>query len=538
MVSFRICLIFFLVFLFAAHANAIEIPLEKQGGVYTLPVRINGVITLNFVLDSGAAEVSVPVDVVSTLLRTGTIKESDFLPGQVYSLADGSTLKSPRFLIRELEFGGIKISNVPASVAPLAGELLLGQSLLERLDSWSMDNRRHVLVLGEHVQNPVENAPASTQLKQSSPLQSQWKEPATGMEFIWVPGGCFQMGCGPWAGECYVDEVPVHEVCVDGFWMSKFVVTQGQWKILMGKNPSRFKAGDNYPVEQVSWNDTREFMARLNAKGGKQNGFRLPTEAEWEYAARSGGKLEKYAGGDDVGPFAWYTENSGKSTHTVGSKSPNGLGIYDMSGNVWEWCEDTYAWDAYTGHVRNNPVHQEGDANMYHVFRGGSWASEAYSVRTLRRGAHQPTHKSLCVGFRLVRVSHEPQTLSQVPYPSVSAKIISPKDGQDVSRKQTIAGVLSGLAPNQQAFLVIQSTAIQYGQKIYPQARIFPDHEGNWGVEGIYASTDFSYKTYVVFTEDPQAAMVLSEEQSRLNGLSLLPTGVAIISPAITVTRK
>jgi predicted aspartyl protease len=140
-------------------AYASEIRLEKQGGVYTLPVRINGVITLNFVLDSGAADVAIPVDVVCTILRAGTIKESDFLPGQVYSLADGSELKSPRFLIRELEFGGIKISNVQASVAPITGQLLLGQSLLERLDGWSMDNRRHVLVLRSREQSPTGSTP-------------------------------------------------------------------------------------------------------------------------------------------------------------------------------------------------------------------------------------------------------------------------------------------------------------------------------------------------------------------------------------------
>ena len=145
-------ILFFVLALFlTVGASAIEIPLEKHGGVYSLPVRINGAITLPFILDSGASEVVIPVDVVLTLVRAGTIRESDFLPGKTYTLADGSELKSPRFIIRELELGGTKILNVPGSVAPPAGDLLLGQSLLERLDSWALDNRRHVLVLNEQV---------------------------------------------------------------------------------------------------------------------------------------------------------------------------------------------------------------------------------------------------------------------------------------------------------------------------------------------------------------------------------------------------
>jgi uncharacterized protein len=124
-----------------------EILLKKQGGVYELPVRINGVITLKFILDTGASEVNIPADVALTLWRTGTIGQGDFLPGQSYELADGSTLKSSRFIIRELDVGGIKISQVPASIMPATGSLLLGQSFLGRLESWAMDNKRHVLII-------------------------------------------------------------------------------------------------------------------------------------------------------------------------------------------------------------------------------------------------------------------------------------------------------------------------------------------------------------------------------------------------------
>ena len=125
-----------------------EISLEAQQGIYALPVRINGVLTLKFILDTGASEVSIPADVALTLLRTGTITQSDFLPGKLYELADGSILKSSRLTIRELEIGGIKIGQVPASVVPANGSLLLGQSFLGRLESWSLDNKRHVLIIG------------------------------------------------------------------------------------------------------------------------------------------------------------------------------------------------------------------------------------------------------------------------------------------------------------------------------------------------------------------------------------------------------
>ena len=242
----------------------------------------------------------------------------------------------------------------------------------------------------------------------ASSTHREWKDPTTGMEFVWVEGGTYLMGCGSWAGGCRANETPEHEVALSGFWIGKYSVTQGQWQKIMGNNPSGFNKGDNYPVETVSWEDAKDFIRKLNEKSGYT--FRLPTEAEWEYAARSGGKAEKYAGGNDIDAVAWYDANSGKSTHPVGTKAPNGLGIYDMSGNVWQWCEDVYDADAYRKHQRNNPISNSGGSAR--VLRGGSWSRDAGWLRCVFRGQWEPASHGLGghfggsgLGLRLVKTN-------------------------------------------------------------------------------------------------------------------------------------
>ncbi|MDM8524989.1 SUMF1/EgtB/PvdO family nonheme iron enzyme [Desulfococcaceae bacterium HSG8] len=216
------------------------------------------------------------------------------------------------------------------------------------------------------------------------------------MEFVRVPGGKFRMGCGSWAGSCYSGEKPVHEVYVDDFYMGKYEVTQGQWKKIMGSNPSRSNKGDSYPVENVSWNDVQEFIRKLNEQSDGK--YRLPTEAEWEYACRSGGKSEKYCGGSNIDKLAWYGGNSGSETHSVGRKAPNGLGIYDMSGNVWEWCRDWYG-NYPSGSVRNPKGPNSGSPR---VLRGGSWGDSAAGCRSAHRYGISPGYRYSFYGLRLV----------------------------------------------------------------------------------------------------------------------------------------
>jgi len=228
----------------------------------------------------------------------------------------------------------------------------------------------------------------------------KYTDPATGIEFIYIQGGCYLMG--DIFGDGDTDEKPVHEVCVNDFYISRYEVTQGEWKILMGKNPSFFALGKNYPVEKISWQDTQDFITALKNKNSTCR-FRLPTEAEWEYACRSGGKKEKWAGtGNEaaLGEYAWIGSNSGGKPHPVGSAKPNSPGLYDMSGNVWEWVEDDYAPDCYQDQEKDNPLCIRGGNR---VIRGGNWILSSRFARCSARSSANPSERPNSVGFRLVR---------------------------------------------------------------------------------------------------------------------------------------
>lgn len=228
-----------------------------------------------------------------------------------------------------------------------------------------------------------------------------YKDAATGMEFVLVNGGCFQMGDSFGDGESH--ERPAHEVCLDSYYIGKYEVTQGQWLKIMKNNPSYFKkCGETCPVEGVTWTDIQAFLAELNSMSGST--YRLPTEAEWEYAARDRGKQEKWFGTSSeikMGDYAWYDGNSEDKVHPVGLKKPNGLGIYDMTGNVWEWTQDRYGENYYQASSKNNPRGPEAGKTI--VLRGGSWMDRVKDTRTTQR-YHYPENRSFrSIGFRLVK---------------------------------------------------------------------------------------------------------------------------------------
>ena len=216
-----------------------------------------------------------------------------------------------------------------------------------------------------------------------------------------VKGGVFTMGAtSEQRDEADSDESPAHSVLLDNYCIGETVVTQGLWKAVMGSNPSKWE-GDDLPVEGVSWNDAQEFVKRLNHETGRT--FRLPTEAEWEYAARGGSKSRgyKYSGSEDLDEVAWYKYNSGGKTHPVKGRRANELGLYDMSGNVWEWCHDWFG--VYSGDAQLNP--QGPTSGSYRVLRGGSWGSIARYCRVSYRGYIAPLSRDGDVGFRLVMCS-------------------------------------------------------------------------------------------------------------------------------------
>jgi formylglycine-generating enzyme required for sulfatase activity len=221
-----------------------------------------------------------------------------------------------------------------------------------------------------------------------------------GIEMVFVEGGTFQMGATAEQGRnAESNERPVHSVTLNDFYIGKYEVTQAQWKAVMGVNPSSFQ-GDDCPVENVLWKDIQEFIKKLNQLTGKT--YRLPTEAEWEYAARGGKKSKgyQYAGGNSIKEVAWYNGNTGYGTHPVGQKQPNELGLYDMSGNVWEWCQDWY--DSYASSSQTNPTGPT--SGSYRVLRGGSWDYGVGECRVSNREASNPSFRSGGRGFRLVLV--------------------------------------------------------------------------------------------------------------------------------------
>ncbi|MCR5453614.1 MAG: SUMF1/EgtB/PvdO family nonheme iron enzyme [Bacteroidales bacterium] len=219
-----------------------------------------------------------------------------------------------------------------------------------------------------------------------------------GFNMVFVEGGTFSMGATPeQRGDANDNEKLVSSVTLSDYYIGETQVTQGLWKAVMGSNPSFFKHGDNCPVENVSWNEVQDFIEKLNANTG--NNFCLPTEAQWEYAAR-GGVYRRglvYSGANNIDEVGWHIGNSNGKTHSVKQKKPNELGIYDMSGNVWEWCQDWYG--AYPDEAVSNP---RGEASgAFRVLRGGSWYSRAINCRISDRNGYIPERSDYNAGFRL-----------------------------------------------------------------------------------------------------------------------------------------
>lgn len=254
-------------------------------------------------------------------------------------------------------------------------------------------------------------------------LAESYTDPVTGMEFVLIPGGCYKMG----SSEGNNDEKPVHEACVDGFWMGKYEVTNAQYRRFRPEHDSRdymgdSMDGDDQPAVYVSWEDAMEFAKWLSGKSSEN--YRLPTEKEWEYAARAGTTGDRYWSGPDTqacshanvydrscavkNKFNWPPfdcDDGYPVTAPVGSFKPNGFGLYDMLGNVWEWCSDRYDRKSYAGRSDK----KEGLPALQRVLRGGSWFNAPASLRSSNRGRNTPDYRIGSVGFRLVRMEKQPK---------------------------------------------------------------------------------------------------------------------------------
>jgi len=222
-----------------------------------------------------------------------------------------------------------------------------------------------------------------------------WKSPSTGMEFLKIPGGCYSMG----DSTGYDYEKPAHEVCVDSFYLARYEVTQKEWSLFMEENRSKF-SGENHPVDHVSFQDAVEFIKRLNERE-QTTLYRLPTEAEWERAARAG-TTSRYFWGDEMdNDYVWYYGSSNFKTHPVGTRQPNPWGLYDMLGNVWEWVSDWYDFDYYKNSPRENP--KGPSQGKLKTRRGGSMANLASYVRSASRYRSNLKKRHHILGFRVAR---------------------------------------------------------------------------------------------------------------------------------------
>ena len=288
------------------------------------------------------------------------------------------------------------------TIAAYAEKHLHDQSLTKEIERV----RQQLRQLAAPPQEKTPTAPPSPTA--TPPPLTVWSDPATGLAFVWLPGGCFQMGSPPDEAYRDLDESPTHEVCLQGFWMGKYEVTQAQWLQVMGSNPAHFveqAAGETsliLPVEQVSWNDAQEFLKKLNAIGNAQ--FRLPTEAEWEYACRAGTSTP-YSFGDDpnaLGEYAWHSDNSNAQTHPVGERRPNNWGLHDMHGNVWEWCADGWH-EIYLGAPADGGAWHSDADDTRRVLRGGAWNNLPWFLRCAARLWDRADNRNFTRGLRVVR---------------------------------------------------------------------------------------------------------------------------------------
>ena len=373
---------------------------------------------------------------------TGTLIAYATAPGSVANDGQGDNGVYTGELIKAMVQPGLKIEDVFKQVRSAVREATGGRQV-----PWESSSLEGDFYFISQPQPPVQTAsvppqpgpavaperPASGQAEESATRGEKsdkslktWKEPVTGLVFVWVPGGCFLMGSPKSEQGRSEDEGPVHEVCVDGFWMSKTVVTNAQFRQFHKDHDSGNCAGhslngESQPAVFVSWRDANNYTQWLTGQNGGQYNFRLPTEAEWEYTCRAGSESSRYWGDDssraciyeNVADYTAEKQLGIKSVHErddgyaatapAGAFQPNAFGLYDMLGNVLEWCSDVYGVDSYVRHDRNNPQNTDESMGQSRVIRGGCWHGSPGSTRCAFRGSGLPDGMNNDLGFRIVR---------------------------------------------------------------------------------------------------------------------------------------
>ncbi len=309
-------------------------------------------------------------------------------------------------LNKDIEWNKSEINRLESKIKGLEADLKNKDDLKSKYQTAQQEienQKKQIEALVDKLERHQPSSATTTTTSKSQPQTEIFTIPGTDVSFkmIHVEGGTFRMGANEGDTVAYGEEKPAHEVTLSDYWMGETQVTQALWEAVMGNNPSEFKGDRNLPVESVSWLDCKEFIRKLNKLTGRR--FRLPKEAQWEFAAR-GGNLGKnnqylYAGSFDLFDVAWYNENSKGKTHPVGELDPNELGFYDMTGNVWEWCNDWYDGDFYSNSPTYNPSGPTSGSKR--VCRGGCWDNDTRSYRVSYRGCDTPTSADRYLGLRL-----------------------------------------------------------------------------------------------------------------------------------------
>lgn len=386
---------------------------------------------------------SLSLGLASVLAPTGTLIAYSTAPGSVANDGTGENGIYTGELIKAMVQPGLQLEDVFKRVRLAVSEATGGKQVPWESSSLigdfyflpALHPGGQTASVEQQPPGPPAPAPARTS---APPVQSAsrgetqatilktWKEPVTGLEFVWIPPGCYLMGSPQKEQDRSQDEGPVHQVCVDGFWMSKTVVTNGQFRAFQKDHDSgQFQGhslnGADQPAVEVSWRDGNNFCQWLTGQNGGQYHFRLPTEAEWEYAARAGTETSRYWGEDsskacvheNVADYTAQKQLGVKAIHQcddgyattapVGSFRPNPFGLYDMLGNVLQWCGDVYAVDAYVQLDKNNPENIDESMGQSRVIRGACWHDPPGAARCAMRRSGLPDNRGDDIGFRIVR---------------------------------------------------------------------------------------------------------------------------------------